>query len=81
MKWGGRSHVERTDLKVIDGNLNAARYRDEIIVPIVLPFLHRHRFSHVFPQDNACCHVACVSMDFLNDNHIAPFHDLYYPWI
>jgi hypothetical protein len=31
VKWGGRSHVERTDLKVIDGNLNAARYRDEII--------------------------------------------------
>jgi hypothetical protein len=39
MKWGGRSHVERTDLKVIDGNLNAARYRDEIIAPVVLPFL------------------------------------------
>ena len=27
MIWGGISHVERTDLKVIDGNLNAARYR------------------------------------------------------
>jgi hypothetical protein len=39
MIWDGISHVERTDLKVIDGNLNAARYRDEIIVPIVLPFL------------------------------------------
>jgi hypothetical protein len=70
MKWGGRSHVERTDLKVIDGNLNAARYRDEIIVPIVLPFLRRHRFSHIVQHDNARCHVARVSMDFLNDNHI-----------
>jgi hypothetical protein len=70
MKWGGRSHVERTDLKVIDGNLNAARYRDEIIAPIVLPFLRRHRFSHVFQHDIARCHVARVSMDFLNDNHI-----------
>ena len=70
MKWGGRSHVERTDLNVIDGNLNAARYRDEIIAPIVLPFLRRHRFSHVFQHDNARCHVARVSMDFLNDNHI-----------
>jgi hypothetical protein len=39
MIWDGISHVERTDLKVIDGNLNAARYRDEIIAPIVLPFL------------------------------------------
>jgi hypothetical protein len=38
MKWGGRSHVERTDLKVIDGNLNAVRYRDEIIAPIFTAF-------------------------------------------
>jgi hypothetical protein len=71
----GRSHVERTDLKVIDGNLNAARYRDEIIAPIVLPFLRMHRFSHVFQHDNARSHVARVSMDFPNDNHI---HTL--PW-
>ena len=49
MIWGGISHVERTDLKVIDGNLNAAHYRDEILAPIVLPFLRRH----VFQQDNA----------------------------
>jgi hypothetical protein len=67
---GGISHVERTDLKVIDGNLNRARYRDEIIAPIVLPFLRRHRFSHVFQQDNARCHVSRVSMDFLNEYHI-----------
>ena len=70
MIQGGISHVERTDLKVIDGNLNAACYRDVILVPIVLPFLRRHRFRHVFQQDNARCHVARVSMDFLNDNHI-----------
>ena len=75
MIWGGISHVERTDIKIIDGNLNAARYRDEILATIVLPFLRRHRFSHVFQHDNARCHVACVSMDFLNDNHI---HTL--PW-
>jgi hypothetical protein len=70
MILGGISHVERTDLKVIDGNLNAARYRDDIIAPIALPFLRRHRFSHVFQLDNARCHVARVSMDFLNDNNI-----------
>ena len=70
MIWGGISHVERTDLKIIDGNLNASRYRDEIIAPIVLSVLRRHRFSHVFQQDNDRCHVARVSMDFLNDNHI-----------
>jgi hypothetical protein len=61
MKWGGRSHVERTDLKVIDGNLNAARYRDEIIAPIVMPFLRRHRFSHVFQHDNARSCSPCIN--------------------
>ena len=29
-----------------------------------------NRFSHVFQLDNARCHVARVSMDFLNANHI-----------
>jgi hypothetical protein len=38
MIWGVISHAERTDLKVMDGNLNAARYRDEILAPIVLLF-------------------------------------------
>ena len=70
MIWGGISHVERTDLKIIDGNRNATCYRDESIAPIVLPFLRSHRFSHVFQQDNARCHVARVSMNFLNDNHL-----------
>ena len=36
MIWVVISHAERTDLKVMDGNLNAARYRDEILAPIVL---------------------------------------------
>jgi hypothetical protein len=70
MIWGVISHAERTDLKVMDGNLNAARYRDEILAPIVLLFLRRHRFSHVFQQDNDRCHIARVSMAFLNDNYI-----------
>jgi transposase len=35
-----------------------------------MPFLRRYRFSHVFQQDNVRRHVARVSMDFLNDNHI-----------
>jgi len=70
MVWGGISHTGCTDLKVVAGNLNAVRYRDEILQPVVLPFLRRHQFNHVFQQDNARCHVAQVSMDFLNFHHI-----------
>jgi acyl carrier protein phosphodiesterase len=42
----------------------------KLLLLFLLPFLRRHRFSHVFQHDNARCHVAGVSMDFLNDNHI-----------
>ncbi|VDI27336.1 Hypothetical predicted protein, partial [Mytilus galloprovincialis] len=68
--WGGITYQERTELKIIVSNLNATRYRDEILAPVVLPFLRRHRFNHVFQQENARCHVAHISMTFLEINHI-----------
>jgi hypothetical protein len=37
--WTKISHVGRTNLKIVDGNLNGIRYRDEILAPIVLPFI------------------------------------------
>jgi hypothetical protein len=52
------------------GNLNVIRYRDEILAPIVLPFIRIHHFNHVFQQDIATCHISRVAMNFLNDNHI-----------
>lgn len=70
MVWGGISHTERTELKIVAGNLNAVRYRDEILQPLVLPFLRRHRFNHVLQQDNARCHVARLTMDFLQAQHV-----------
>jgi transposase len=51
-------------------NLNGIRYRDEILAPIVLPFIRTHHFNHFFRQDNARCHISRVAMNFLNDNHI-----------
>jgi hypothetical protein len=53
MVWGGISHVGKTNLKIVVGNLNGIRYRDEILAPNVLPFIRTHHFNHVFQQDNA----------------------------
>ena len=39
MVWGGFSHVGKNNLKIVVGNLNGIRYRDEILDPIVLPFI------------------------------------------
>jgi hypothetical protein len=39
--WYGQalSYGQRTQLHFIDGNFNAQRYRDEILRPIVVPFI------------------------------------------
>lgn len=37
--WGGVSQHHRTELVVIAGNLNAVRYREDILLPHVVPFL------------------------------------------
>lgn len=71
MVWGGITYQERTELKITVGNLHAIRYRDAILAPVVLPFLLRHHFNHVFQQDNARCQVAHILMTFLENNQIS----------
>ena len=56
MVWDGITYQERTDLTIIEGNLNAKRYRNEILAPLVLPF--------VFQQNNARCHIKHILMSF-----------------
>ena len=70
MVWGGITHHGRTELKIIEGNLNAVRYRGEIQSPIVLLFISRHGNRHTFQQDNARCHIARLSIQFLAQNNI-----------
>ena len=70
MVWAGIWHDGRTQLKIIQGTLNAVIYRNDILDPIILPFLQQRNFDHVFQHDNARCNVARVCQDFLNQNHI-----------
>ena len=39
MVWAGIYHDGRTQLKFVQGKLNAVKYRNDTIDPIVLPFL------------------------------------------
>jgi hypothetical protein len=64
MVWAGICHDGRTQLKNVQGTLNMVKYRDDILDPIVLPFLQQRNFDHVFQHDNARCHVARVCQDF-----------------
>jgi hypothetical protein len=70
MAWAGIGHDGRTQLKIVTGTLSVVKNRDDILDPIVLPFLQQRNFDHVFQHDNARCHMARVCQDFLNQNHI-----------
>ena len=49
MVWWGITFkfTGRTDLYVIQNNLNARRYCDEILIPIVIPFLNRQAHGRI----------------------------------
>uniref|UniRef100_A0A8P4G922 Uncharacterized protein n=1 Tax=Dicentrarchus labrax TaxID=13489 RepID=A0A8P4G922_DICLA len=41
MVWGGISLTGKTRLVIIGDNLNAERYREEILQPVAIPYLHK----------------------------------------
>ncbi len=57
MVWAGVFYGQRTQEHIIDGILNEQRYRDEILRPIVVPFIYDH---HLMLQ-----HVARICTQFL----------------
>ena len=66
------SHGVKTPLVVIQGNLTAVRYRDQVLMPHVLPLVNAHNLT--FQHDNARPHVAWVCGDFLNQNNVQVLH-------
>ncbi len=47
MVWAGVCYGQQTQVHFIDGILNAQRYRDEILRPIVVPFIHDHQTERI----------------------------------
>ena len=58
MVWAGIWSTGRTDLIVVNGNMNWQRYLNDIIVPVVVPNLKRIVNGVVFQDDNARPHHA-----------------------
>ena len=71
MVWGGISFHHRSPLVIVDRNLNAQRYRDEILQPVVVPLFTANPRLTFFQQDNARCHVARICIDFLQQQNLA----------
>ncbi len=68
MVWAGICYGQRTQVHFTDGILNAQRYRDEILRPIVVPFIHDHHL--MLQHDNARPHVARICTQFLEAENI-----------
>ena len=68
--WGGITADNRTQLHVLDRSINALTYRDQILAPIVLPFLRRHLPYGVFQHDNARPHITRLCTHYLQTNNI-----------
>ena len=67
---GGVSQYQWTELVVIAGNLNAVRYREDILLPHVLPFLQGHP-DMTLQHDNATSHTVHSVRDFMQDRDVS----------
>ncbi len=68
MVWAGVCYEQRTQVHFIDGILNAQRYRDEVLRPIVVPFIHDHHL--MLQHDNARPYAARICTQFLEAENI-----------
>ena len=64
MIWGGVSFNTKTQCVQIRGNLNAARYRDEILNPVCIPHLRNNRRMALM-HDGAPAHTARATQALL----------------
>ena len=68
--WGGIAHGVKAQLIVVEGNMTAVKYNDEIFRPTAVPLVQQRQL--ILQQDNAWPHVARVCRDFLANNNIVP---------
>ena len=69
MVWGAICGQQWTDLIVIDGNLTAHPDINQVLRPVLLPFL-QHQPRLLFQQDNARPNTAHVVQDFFAANNV-----------
>lgn len=65
--WGGICGQVRTRMVIIQGNLTGQRYRDEILEPVVVPFIRHQNRGVLLQHDNARPHTARVVQNYLEN--------------
>jgi len=67
MVWGAFCGIARSRLLIIQGNLTAAGYRDQVLAPELIPFMAAHGPHLQFQHDNARPHTAILTRNFLQN--------------
>lgn len=71
MVWGGICIGARTELHIVEnGSLTAARYVNDILEPIVMPFAPYIGDNFQLMQDNARPHTAAIVSEYLREVEI-----------
>ena len=70
MVWAAVTMHRRTPLQFIAGSLNSQWYVDEVMRPMVLPFLRQIGLSAVFQEENARPHCGRIVNDFVSVDNI-----------
>ena len=68
MVWGGISVRSHTELLVLNGTLTGQHYTNEVLQPVVLPFVQQHHV--VLQDDNARPHWAKIVQQLLQQNNV-----------
>ena len=63
----GRNNSTWQDLVIVDGNLNSRRYIDEILRPVVVPYVQNMGQGALFQDDNARPHRARIVDAYLQE--------------
>ncbi|KAL6490978.1 hypothetical protein MHYP_G00013230 [Metynnis hypsauchen] len=81
MVWGGIFFTGKMRLVIIGCDLNAEKYRDEILQPVAIPYLYNLGPKSILQDDNACAHRDVTSprgvfttVRLNNTEGIFPFH-------
>ena len=67
---GWDSFESRTELRIFYGPITGVAYRDEVLAPIVQPFIQNDPRVMTLQYDNARAHTARDSLENLNTNYI-----------
>ena len=72
MLWGAINHDFRSELVLLQGNLTAQYYINEVLAPVLVPLLQHHGNNRrlIFQQDNARAHIARITRNYLTQHGI-----------